>query len=131
MRGGSGPPKASRVAARPRPSAVVATRRPLPLPVLLPPRVRLRPLAVPRLPSEPPRVSCTVLSVDELLAGWVSSLHAVHEPDTLDDCADYSRYLDELNRARHDADALCRRLHEELGHLVAEAASRRRRLLAD
>jgi hypothetical protein len=73
-----------------------------------------------------------VLSVDDLLAGWVSSLHAVHEPDTLDDCADYARYLDEVNRARHDADALCRRLHEEVAHLVGDAAFRARpRRLAD
>jgi hypothetical protein len=94
-------------------------------------RARLHPLPAPRPSIVPKRVSCTVLSVDELLAGWVTSLHGVHEPETLDDCADYARYLDGVNRARHDADSLCRRLHEELAHLVEGAARRRRRLLND
>ncbi len=100
---------------------------PLALPIALARRVRLRalPIARPNVPI--PRVSCTVLSVDELLAGWVSSLHDVHAPDTLDDCADYSRYLDDVNRARHDADVLCRRLHEELAGLLDGAARSRRR----
>lgn len=129
---GSGPGKASRSGPRTRPSVGVSMRRTLPLPVALARRVRLRPPPpVQRIPIEPPRVSCTVLSVDELLAGWVSSLHDVHEPDTLDDCADYSRYLDDVNRARHDADALCRRFYEELAHLADAAALRRRRLRAD
>jgi hypothetical protein len=101
------------------------------LPAVLARRVRLQPLPARRVAVEPTRVSCTVLSVDELLAGWVSSLHGVRAPDTLDDCADYARYLDGLNRARHDADSLCRRLHEELAHLVEDAARRRRRLAAD
>jgi hypothetical protein len=102
------------------------------LPAVLARRARLQqPVPTPRPALAPPRVSCTVLSVDELLAGWVSSLHGVHEPETLDDCSDYARYLDDVNRARHDADCLCRRLHEELAHLVEGAAHRPRRLLAD
>lgn len=132
-RGGetSGPVKAARTAARARPLAGAALPRPLPVPVSLARRARVRPLPAARPTLEPPRVSCTVLSVDELLAGWVSSLHDVHPPETLDDCADYSRYLDEVNRARHDADALCRRLHEELAGLLNGTARPHRRLRAD
>ena len=130
-RGGeaSGPGKGSRNVARSRPPARLGLHRPPP-PFVATPRVRLRPLNVPRPAVAPPRVSCTVLSVDELLAGWVSSLRDLHEPDTLDDCADYSRYLDEVNRARHDADVLCQRLSEEFARLVDAAARRRRRQFA-
>jgi hypothetical protein len=59
-------------------------------------------------------------TVDDLLTAWVSTARGLRGPDTLDDCADYSRYLDEVNRAIREADALCRCLRERLARWATE-----------
>lgn len=104
--------------AMPRPS--------LPLPVTLALRARRRQFA-PHPPSNGERRSPLAgdgYTVDELLAAWIACARGVHEPDTLDDCADYSRYLDEVNRAAQEADDLLRRLRERLADWVATQTHR-------
>jgi hypothetical protein len=118
-RGGDGTGRGSRPLARLRPP-LAAPRRATLLPPALARRARLRALvpepAAPRGPAE--SETRADLSIDELLTGWLSSVRGVHEPDTLADCGDYARYLDDLGRARRDAEQLCGRLRERLAHWI-------------
>ena len=113
---GSGTVRGSRPAVRSRRIDGARSQRALALPAFLARRVRLRPLSSHALlrPAQDGGAPPPPLTIDELLTGWVSSARGVHEPDTLDDCADYARYLDDVNRARHDAETLCERLRERL-----------------
>ncbi len=123
-RDGAGPGHGRRVRSAARmhnPIVGGAARRSVPLPIVLARRVRLRTFAPdPQPPSScGPRLLPEGCTLDDLLTAWIASARGVHEPDTLDDCGDYARYLDEVNRAAHDADVLCRRLRERLSAWVA------------
>lgn len=58
------------------------------------------------------------LTVDELLTGWLASARDLRSPETLDDCADYSRHLERSQRISTDAAALCERLRSRVSTLV-------------
>lgn len=112
-RGESPGAKGSRPAPRSSPQESARARRSTALPEVLARRVRLRPFCA-SPPGPAPHAPTAALALDELLTGWLAGLRHVRAPDTLGDCADYARYLDEMNRVRHDADRLCDRLHDAL-----------------
>jgi hypothetical protein len=62
-------------------------------------------------------------TVEDLLTAWISGARGVHEPDTLDDCADYARYLDEVSRARRQADAMCRCLRARVAKWIEDESN--------
>lgn len=118
-----GPGRDARPPTTNRRVATTVARRPVPLPAIVARRARFHSI-VPEKPfsvGTPPRHPDhgDGLGVDELLTAWVANAQGVHEPDTLDDCADYARYLEERDRAAHDAGELCRRLRERLATWIA------------
>lgn len=59
-----------------------------------------------------------LLTVAELLTGWLANARRLRAPETLDDCADYSRHLEASQRITVDAAALCERLQRRISALV-------------
>lgn len=74
--------------------------------------------------TPPPR-----LTVAELLTGWLASARDLRAPETLDDCADYSRHLEASQRIAADAAALCELLRRRVSTLVDVEAHDTRRPL--
>lgn len=64
------------------------------------------------------RSASPLLTVSELLTGWLANARQLRAPDTLDDCADYSRHLEASQRITADAAALCELLQRRISALV-------------
>jgi hypothetical protein len=88
--------------------------------VVLPSTGRRRAAGARKSPAAVDTTRQPASTVHDLLTDWISTARGVQEPDTLDDCADYSRYLDEVNRAKREVDALCRSLRERLAQWVED-----------
>lgn len=70
-----------------------------------------------------------LLTVAELLTGWLANARQLRAPETLDDCADYSRHLEASQRITADAAALCERLQRRISALVDVESHNDRRVL--
>jgi hypothetical protein len=118
-RGGSGPGGTRRGSplARTRSGTAKGAAHAAALPPTLARRARLRIVAADGPSAADGDASPAVLAhetVYDLLADWLAGARGVHAPETLDGCDEYVRYLDDVGRVTHDAEALCRELRTRL-----------------
>lgn len=99
---------------------LLALRRPTARPSPSSPRDADDPAAAPTLHElvAAPRDGAAPLTVDELLTGWLSSLHRAVEPETYAEFNDYAKHVERMCRVQHVADCICRELDTRIADWV-------------
>jgi hypothetical protein len=100
---------------------LVARRRPTLRPSTSSPRDAGDPATAPTLHDlvVAPPDGAAPLTVDELLTGWLSSLHRAVEPETYAEFNDYAKHVERMCRVQHVADCICRELDTRIAGWVS------------